>query len=401
MKAAKRVPDEYAFDTGLKAVPRLHRVAAIYGPNGSGKSQFLDALSFAVNFVLESVMRSNLKKQIATVPFRFDAEAMREPSTFYFQFAVGGDIFWYSFAVDSEKVWFESLSMRPAGANRRRWFTRSLNPATGKTSWRFGPSLKGSVGVWKKTTRPDALFVSTAILLNSESLSPVNNWFSDFRIVGAWPEQALSRMAAEWLKENPTMNKKIVGFLRDADISLESLRVRKLTLTELAADISFDELLRYSEGPEDAKILVPEFGFAAKGMDGLVYLPLRDQSDGTKRMFSLTPWWLLMTANGKLLAVDELDQSLHPHLVEFLLRYINRTKSNKAQLIATLHDATQFSGDALHRDQIWLTEKNDEQVSALFPLAGFGPRKKESLIRGYLGGRYGALPNIRELAYYE
>ena len=48
----------------------------------------------------------------------------------------------------------------------------------------------------------------------------------------------------------------------------------------------------------------------------------------------------------------------------------------------------------LRRDQVWFADKNQEGESFLYPLTDYKPRADESLVRGYLSGRYGALPFI-------
>ena len=98
--------------------------------------------------------------------------------------------------------------------------------------------------------------------------------------------------------------------------------------------------------------------------------------------------------------IDELDRSLHPLLVASLVRRINSEDEDEdgkhAQLVATLHDVTLLR-DVLDRSQIWLTEKDRETERAtLTPLSDFHPRPREALVRGYLGGRYGGVPIIRE-----
>ena len=52
--------------------------------------------------------------------------------------------------------------------------------------------------------------------------------------------------------------------------------------------------------------------------------------------------------------------------------------------------------DVLRRDQIWFTEK-DEQTAAtdLFSLYDFSIRKDAKVEKGYLIGRYGAIPFIK------
>ena len=152
----------------------------------------------------------------------------------------------------------------------------------------------------------------------------------------------------------------------------------------------------------DQKIRVPEFGLPVEGDGGLAYLAFDQQSDGTRQVYALARPWLDVIDNDLVVAVDELDRSLHPHLVRFLIGYVNRPGAQgarQAQLVATVHDSTLLE-DSLDRTQVWFTEKDTDQAATLTPLTDYHPRKNESLRRGYLGGRYGAVPNVAELEDY-
>jgi len=71
------------------------------------------------------------------------------------------------------------------------------------------------------------------------------------------------------------------------------------------------------------------------------------------------------------------------------------------QLIFTTHDTNLLSPltgpPALRRDQVWFTEKSQDGATTLYPLSDFHPREGESLERGYLQGRYGAVPFLGRL----
>jgi hypothetical protein len=87
--------------------------------------------------------------------------------------------------------------------------------------------------------------------------------------------------------------------------------------------------------------------------------------------------------------------------VRFLIGLIQDPKINRhnAQLVFTTHDTSVLDADLFRRDQIWFVEKDREQTSRLYPLSDFSPRKGEALEKGYLKGRYGALPFIGELSF--
>ena len=64
----------------------------------------------------------------------------------------------------------------------------------------------------------------------------------------------------------------------------------------------------------------------------------------------------------------------------------------------TTHATNLLDLELLRRDQIWFTEKNPETgVSDLYPLDSFSVRKEENIQRGYINGRYGAIPFIRDV----
>ena len=94
--------------------------------------------------------------------------------------------------------------------------------------------------------------------------------------------------------------------------------------------------------------------------------------------------------------IDEIDSSLHPMVVRFVLQLLLDPSVSKsgAQFWLTTHDTSLLDTELLRRDQIWFVEKNDRQASRLYPLTEFKPRKNEALERAYLRARYGGVPYI-------
>ncbi len=126
-------------------------------------------------------------------------------------------------------------------------------------------------------------------------------------------------------------------------------------------------------------------------------LDIRNESDGTLTWFSLIGPVLNALQHGTALLVDELDENLHPTLSAELLKLFHNPKTNPhgAQLIFTAHDTSLMAH--LNRDEIWLTEKQDDGSTRLGPLSDFAegkPRKSVSLEDRYLSGRFGAIPSI-------
>ena len=65
-------------------------------------------------------------------------------------------------------------------------------------------------------------------------------------------------------------------------------------------------------------------------------------------------------------------------------------------MIFSSHNTNFLDLDLLRRDQIWFTEK-DENTGAtdLYSLVDFSVRKEAKVEKGYLLGRYGAIPFIK------
>ena len=102
----------------------------------------------------------------------------------------------------------------------------------------------------------------------------------------------------------------------------------------------------------------------------------------------------------KIIIVDELEKSLHPTLVKYIIKLFNNEKLNtkNSQLIFTTHAISLLNLDLFRRDQIWFTEKDVlTGNSDLYPLDSFSVRKEENIEKGYINGRYGAVPFIKDI----
>ncbi len=394
--------DEFSFDTGVRRVPWLHRAAALYGANGSGKSRLIRALGFVDSFVIGSSKRRQTGEPIPHEPFRFDAESRSRPTTFEISFVETGSVYEYGFSVDSERVHEEWLYQWPVGGRQRMLLDREYDPATGEESWNFGASVRGEKRAWQASTRPDTLLVSTAAQLNSEVFTPVVGWFQQrLRVVTAGG--LLPALTIAMIDGDERATERVLRVLREADIAVSSLRTRKesVRVDDLRPSPPPEILKEFKDaGHTTLDLWEADLGHRPEGCTETHFLDLDEESDGTQRLFALAGPWLDVLDNDLVVVVDELDSSMHAHLTAALIRRINsappESEGRCAQLVATLHDTTPMKG-ALDRDQIWLVDKDAAtEASNLTPVSAFKPRRRESLDRGYLGGRYGGVPVIAE-----
>ncbi len=137
------------------------------------------------------------------------------------------------------------------------------------------------------------------------------------------------------------------------------------------------------------------------GSNGEIEWDLDRESDGTQRMFELLGPIYNVLKDGAVLVMDELDTSLHAYITCELVHLFDdpATNSNRAQIVFTTHDTSLLDPTLLRRDQVWFTAKDETGATDLYSLQDFGPRKGEPLQKGYLAGRYGAVPILRRFEF--
>ena len=132
---------------------------------------------------------------------------------------------------------------------------------------------------------------------------------------------------------------------------------------------------------------------------GIQPFKMRDESDGTQRLFALAgPVFKCCTGN--VVLIDELNASLHPKLQELIIDLVHNPTTNKknGQLIFTTHGTEILTNQLFRRDQVWFTERNELGETELYSLADIkGVRKDLSYGKNYLLGRFGAVPKITPL----
>ena len=375
--------------SGIKAAPTLLRSMVIFGPNAGGKSNLIKALQFMRAVVAESASVMQPGQTFHTQSFRFEGTSVAQPTEFDVSFVLDGIRYQFGFALTAQRITREYLLVYKA-FKPQLWFERYFDEESGKDLYDFGTGLKGPKSVWEGATRPNALFLSMAVQLNSEQLQPVFAWFVNQLAIFNEITPLGQHFSIEMLRK-PEGKRAICDFLTSADISISDIEVvtRKVSGQAVHFDVAAEKTEVRNEEQE-----VHELLFHHVTDHGEAVFSLGDESMGTRNLLFLTGPVLEILDKGMVLVVDELGSSLHPLLVRRLVELFQNSRFNKkgAQLIFTSHDTSLLDQDLFRRDQIWFVEKDRDQASKLYPLSDFSPRKNEALERGYLMGRYGALP---------
>jgi hypothetical protein len=384
----------HTFETGQKAFPRLLRSSVIYGANASGKSNLLRAMQFVQAFVLQSAALvppqpapaasgPEFPPRILVPPFLLDKTTRTRPSEFEVTFVTEGVRYQYGFVVDAERVYREWLLAYPHG-RPQQWYLREFDAKRKDYTWEFGSKLKGDYQVWRKATRHNVLFLSMAIQLNSEQFKPVFNWFQQKLSVVTGTTQFNPGLTFNLLDE-PKGKAELMKFLRAADLGIDDVELRTERIPPGFLQTPGVQIAGPGDGPgpQLRRMLVLH---KASGLPDLVPLELPEESAGTVKLIALAGAMLKVLREGAVAFVDELDSSLHPHMVRFLINLFHSNKTNKhnAQLFFSTHDTSLLDGDLFRRDQIWFVEKDKAGASKLYSLLEFRPRKDEALGRGYL-----------------
>lgn len=375
-------------DTNLKLV----RSAAIYGANAAGKSNLVRALDFMRKFILFSAKESQLGEKIPVDNFLFDKETALQPSKFEITFTKNKTRYQYGFELDKDHVSEEWLYAYPSG-RIQQWFNRVYDKKNDKYLWKFSKFFTGQKQLWTDSTRSNALFLSTAVQLNSEKLAPVFAWFQkDLVVIPAFNRVNMGKSLDQL--ETPEGKKKLLKYINVADKSIADILsvTEKFSEDSLPKDIP-DNIKAKVKSELAGKEVLTKLDFIHPNNAALDF---EEESHGTQKFFAYAGYWIDALENGKVIVVDELDNGVHPLAVRFLINLISSAEENKinSQLIFTTHDTSLLDSDIFRRDQIWFVEKDKNNATQLYPLLDFSPRKNEAIGKGYLQGRYGALPYI-------
>lgn len=390
--------DEGLIDVPGMAKTRAVPAAIVFGPNASGKSNLLLSLGFMREQVLGSHRSGGPETTIDRHAFALSARCKDEPTIVEADLIVDAVRYTYGFAATDSAFEREWLYTYPHGT-RRKLFER-----TSPSEVEFGSALKGQRKIMKELMRKNSLYLSVAVQNQHEELSKISAFFAS---IGFSRNISISAPDLKALSNVENLDKRAVEFIGICGTGINGFREVDEPLDDFSinfrkkfADLIFDtspppaeldrerflnHLLEDSRKVEFAH--VNDSGFSQ-------YFAIDRESAGTRRLLHLLRGCFLALDNGTLMVIDEIDASLHTQICEAIVYLFSdpRINTKGAQLIATTHDTNLLRSEFLRRDQIWLTEKDQQGATELFSLADIKTRAEDNFELGYLQGRYGAVP---------
>ena len=369
--------------------------SVVYGANGAGKSNLIKAIAVMREMVLVSAKEQLLfgGHDVDLDPYRLDINSLKEPISFEATFILNGIRHQYGFTATRERVFEEWLHAYPKN-HPQKLFERTPKDDD-SSSWSFGTHMKGDKALLANATRRNALYLSVGAALNHATLTEIYNWFlHHLRPTGGGPGfWAGYSFTARQSKTDPKFKLKVEQLLADADFGISGLVIEDETI-----DVNERGTPRIEPWSTRLRIFT---NHKMRNSDEITRFDLSNESSGTQRFFNLIGPVLEALEDGRLIIIDELDSSLHPLMVRKLVEVFNSTTTNPkgAQILFTTHDATLLDPELFRRDQIWFTEKDSLGQSHIYPLLEYSPRKGEALQKGYLAGRYGAIPILGDFKF--
>ena len=372
-----------------KALP----AALIYGANASGKSNVVEALRFMCRMVLDSHTDLKPGAPLGRPPFRLAPGWPEKESRFDLTFVHEGVRYQYGFTALDDRFGSEWLYSWPSGS-RRELFMREGQ------EFRFGRFLKGDNQLIARNTKANSLLVSAAAQNNHEQLGFIYGFFSSlyFNLAVSPSRSGVARHLARFMLDVRAMKflESLDTGIKSIDITYESMAERLQQLGVSVNDQNLEAILGNDfDVKKAAEIQYTELKIGhSAGNGNLEFFGINDESSGTVRLLVVLGPIFEALDRGSIVIIDEIDSSLHTLACEQIIALFQSPKTNPkgAQLIATTHDTNLLNPDLLRRDQIWFTEKDGEGATHLYPLTDIHTRKGDNIEKGYLQGRFGAVP---------
>lgn len=379
---------------------RVLKIAAIYGANASGKSNLIrgvhDILSFVCNPFIVAGRPIN-----AWSPFRFDINTYEKPVRFSIDFIGIDDVrFKYEITFSFNSVLAETLTSWPMGKPvvlLQREIEESSEELIHKIKYKSNKKeqqldlFQNQPGL-SKFGKDVADEVISKVFVYFRSIAVV----TPLQLAGSSSQRdALGRQLAS----DEALLRRLNELLRFADTGLKSLKISEKERVGPAYRMVDGRIETTKRIGFDISATHPMFN-GGEPLDEDGSLPLSEESNGVKTLFTFGGMILKTLQSGGIIFVDELETSLHPYLSKLLVLLFQSERINKkdAQIIFTTHDTNLLDRTIFRKDQIWFAEKDIYGVTELYSLQDFPDVREDTPFdKWYLAGKFGGIPDIQSI----
>lgn len=358
------------------------KTATIYGANASGKSNIVKAIRFSCMMVLHS-HNHNANDTFNFKKFKFGSSESK-PSSFFMRFAIEGIEYEYAFSLMQDRILSESLHYYPNGRITKIFERKEKAGKSKKEKYSFGKVLTRPMDVAENTSEK-TLFLSRASQMDRDVAKLVFNYFSQTFVLSYLGHNAL-QIEALFDRYKP----QLLEALQIADSDIVDIRLKKIRRQgkNVSVNISTQQVSLEDVMQDALSIRTFHKTDPSKSFD-----LLQEESEGTKKLFVIMLSILDVVANNKVLLIDEIGESLHTDIIEYIFNIFRASK--QAQLICTTHNTRFLDLRKFRKDQFYFVNKKDDASSDLYSLYDYSDfRDTMDLEKAYLQGRFDAVPFV-------
>lgn len=408
----------------------LLKMSAIYGANGAGKSNLIKGMFVLQNLVLRGkvpfVFRDN------TFKFNQNPELNQILAV---EFIQEGIPFYYGLAINLGRIVTEELFRSGLGKGKDELIFERKTDSRGHSSIKFKEEFEND----EKSQVLKSILLEEFVKPNEPVFKLLakrdNKYLTEVKIAFEWFNETLQVISpkskpqalAHWMDSEPDFKSYAQDLMCSLNIGIHSLETEKVDMDEYFGKDNANELVDLKRKVEETDLkmleiesrsgneilIVKEAGkFWIKSLkinhkgkdDRIVRFDLEDESDGTVRLLDFVPAFKEVISERRVFLIDEIERSIHPLLIKELVKKFSDDPQTKGQLIFTTHESHLLDQELFRQDEIWFAEKNKEGSTDLYSLSDYKEHKSIDIRKGYLSGRYGAIPflgNLTDLNWQE
>jgi len=393
------------------------KAAVFYGANGSGKSNLMKA----IKFLKETVSSGGIEQSVDDKKFKLNKANAEKPISFEVEFSIGKKIYSYGISLNHNEITEEWLYESGITIEDKLIFERKITNA-GKVSIKMADKyVKTQKDTLLIELIKDNLLQKNKLLLGLnnylkiEEINTVKDWF-DSKLIIIFPETHFAGILP-LLLTSKELRQHYDELLQSFDIGINKLGSAmidfdkyeidpkdKMTRSEIETHMKTEPFLLNDKSSsvivrDNGKLIVKKaISFHKDNMGNDTPFLISEESDGTQRLIDFIPAFYNLLQQDYTYLIDEIDRSLHPSLLCAMICKIMADNGTKGQLIFTSHESNLLDLDIFRQDEIWFVEKDNKSGDTkLYSLSEFKPRYDLDIRKGYLKGRFGAIPFLAKL----
>jgi uncharacterized protein len=403
----------------------LLKMAAIYGANGAGKSNLINSLTALRNLVVSKtifLVNEPVRK------FRLDKAYFEKPTCFEIEFIHHHNMFLYEIKIHQYKILEEALYITHTAQDNELIFNRKLieNQIKIEFNEKYQKTAqdKYRIELYEKEILKDNVSLLWQLSQAKEGFDIVKmsyEWFTsclrfvrpDYSLMKVMLNDAnIFQFVKQFVKQFNTgvadFELQKVSFERFFGDNFQDMSEQLKQELNLKSQIYLSDFFNLEKSNNDTMAIKENNEYWIKKLimyhkstfEQNIIFQTNEESDGTIRLLDLLTAFYFVLNEPCTVFIDEIDRSIHPYLLKKLLEKFSENRETKGQLVFTTHESNLLDQNMLRQDEIWLVEKNNEGATKLYPMSDFDIRYDLDIRKGYLNGRFGAIPflgNFKDL----